>query len=180
MTPPRPLVRCLAFSAVSLALSGCSGTPTQHDPVLDELDTVAMATQKYFDVSVALADGFVPASPCESSPAGAMGHHYVHPGRMDGRIVLTEPEALLYIPEGGGLRLAGVEYIVPVVLDGRPYFGSAAPDAGPSPSIMRQTFQGPMPGHNPAMPWHWDLHVWLFSHNPAGRFAQWNSALRCP
>ena len=25
-----------------------------------------------------------------------------------------------------------------------------------------------------------DLHVWLYRHNPAGRFAMWNPTVRCP
>ena len=36
-----------------------------------------------------------------------------------------------------------------------------------------------MPGHLPGMPWHWDLHVWVWANNPSGTFAQWNPALSC-
>ena len=166
----------------AFAMTGCDGgSPQAPDPVQSDLDRVAVATERYFDVAAALADGFIQASPCEAvAGVGAMGHHYLNPARMDGRIVLTEPEVLLYIPEGGRLRLAGVEYVLPIIQDGRPYFGAAMPVTGPAPTIMGQTFQGPMPGHNPAMPWHFDLHVWLFDDNPAGRFAQFNSRLRCP
>ena len=41
-------------------------------------------------------------------------------------------------------------------------------------------FDGPMLGHNPEMPIHYDLHVWLYRHNPAGQFAMWNPQIRCP
>jgi hypothetical protein len=67
-----------------------------------------------------------------------------------------------------------------------PWFSHDDPrDAGltffnPAPSVLGQTFDGPMAGHNPSMPWHYDLHVWLWAHNPAGLFAQFNPALSCP
>ena len=48
-----------------------------------------------------------------------------------------------------------------------------------APSLFGQSFQGPMAGHVPGMPWHYDLHVWAWSENPAGRFAQWNPTLSC-
>jgi len=36
-----------------------------------------------------------------------------------------------------------------------------------------------MPGHFAGMPVHYDLHVWLWKHNPAGMFAEWNPGLSC-
>ena len=36
-----------------------------------------------------------------------------------------------------------------------------------------------MPGHNPQMPWHYDLHVWFWEDNPDGLFAPFNPALSC-
>jgi hypothetical protein len=41
-------------------------------------------------------------------------------------------------------------------------------------------FQGPMPAHHPGMTTHYDLHVWLWKHNPTGMFAEWNPNVRCP
>jgi hypothetical protein len=37
-----------------------------------------------------------------------------------------------------------------------------------------------MPGHQPGMPIHYDLHVWLWMDNPSGMFAPWNPRVRCP
>ncbi len=42
----------------------------------------------------------------------------------------------------------------------------------PTPSIFGQTFQGPMAGHVPGMPWHYDLHVWIWAPNPSGMFVE--------
>jgi len=35
-------------------------------------------------------------------------------------------------------------------------------------------------GHEPGMPFHYDLHVWLYRHNPAGLSAMWNPRVDCP
>ena len=35
-------------------------------------------------------------------------------------------------------------------------------------------FDGPMLGHEPGMPIHYDLHAWLWKQNPSGMFARWN------
>jgi hypothetical protein len=130
---------------------------------------------------VALQDGFIADPLCVSSPAGAMGIHYVNPGRMDDRLLAGEPEILLYIPEEGRLRLVAVEYFLPIVESGRPYFGTTPPaNPRPTPELFGQRFDGPMAGHNPSMPWHYDLHVWNWQSNPAGRHAQFNPFLRCP
>jgi hypothetical protein len=37
-----------------------------------------------------------------------------------------------------------------------------------------------MPGHNPTMPIHYDLHLWFWADNPAGFFAPFNPNLSCP
>jgi hypothetical protein len=50
----------------------------------------------------------------------------------------------------------------------------------PAPVLFGRTFDGPMPGHAPGMPWHYDLHVWAWEHNPAGTFSQFNPSLACP
>ena len=48
------------------------------------------------------------------------------------------------------------------------------------PSIFGRPFDGPMLGHAPGMPIHYDLHVWVAERNPEGLFAQWNPAIACP
>ena len=84
------------------------------------------------------------------------------------------PEILLYVPKPGGkLRLVGVEYMK-VDAD-----QNLATDTD-RPSLFGQAFNGPMPGHNPTMPIHYDLHVWLEADNPMGVFAQWNPTIACP
>jgi hypothetical protein len=75
---------------------------------------------------------------------------------------------LLYLPSEGGLRLVGVEWFV-----------AEAAAGGARPEVLGVPFDGPMPGHSPDMPTHYDLHAWVWSHNPTGTFAAWNPALSC-
>jgi len=133
-----------------------------------DLAKVRAATAKYHNVDAALADGYVAAPVCVEVPGlGAMGYHYELPGSIDGIVDPLRPEALLYVPSGNGLRLVGVEYIV-----------DAGAVAG-APTLFGQTFDGPMPGHHPGQPTHYDLHVWLWSKNPSGMFSQFNPKLTC-
>jgi hypothetical protein len=136
---------------------------------LKQLAAVRQATAKYHDVSQALADGYIPVSPCEAHHGlGTMGIHYLNPAlAMDLALDPLAPELLLYVPSGNGLRLVAVEYFVADV--GQPH-----------PSLFGLPFDGPMPGHTPDMPVHYDLHVWLWQANPDGMFAQWNPSLHCP
>ena len=73
---------------------------------------VRAATSRYHDVNQALADGYVPVSPCIEAPGlGVMGIHYLNPAlASDLTIDARAPEILLYVPSDSGLRLVGVEY----------------------------------------------------------------------
>ncbi|HLO29178.1 MAG TPA: hypothetical protein VK249_08590, partial [Anaerolineales bacterium] len=83
------------------------------DPaVLKELAQVRQATDKYHDVNVALADGFIRTPSCVSSPDGGMGIHFINPARlMDPAVNILEPEILLYNETTDGMKLLGVEYM---------------------------------------------------------------------
>jgi hypothetical protein len=93
---------------------------------------------------------------------------------MDNELDIAEPEILLYATDGQGrLGLVSVEYFKP---DADGDLGTS----GDKPSLFGQPFDGPMPGHAPGMPVHYDLHVWLWQNNPSGMFAQWNPTVTCP
>lgn len=138
-----------------------------------QLDTVKRVTDRYETVGAASAAGYVPGSPCEATPQGGMGFHYVNPAAMqDPKIDPLRPEVLLYEQLAGGLQLIGVEY---VKVDNDQ---SVATD-GDRPTIFGRAFDGPMLGHAPGMPIHFDQHVWLQKRNPSGMFAQWNPDVSC-
>lgn len=50
---------------------------------------------------------------------------------------------------------------------------------GDRPSLYGHPFEGPMPGHEPGMPVHFDLHVWLYRSNPLGMLSTWNPNVKC-
>ncbi|HEY0113937.1 MAG TPA: hypothetical protein VGB59_12435 [Allosphingosinicella sp.] len=180
----------LAASALALAAPG--------EPSLAE---IRAATDRFRDVSVALAEGYVPApgSMCEAAahmgrPAelGGMGIHYFRPDllgitsppnpRVDGHGVHTDfsrPSILIYEPQvDGSLELVAVENLV---------FEKAWKAAG---------HKAPPSSHG--IPWdhmkddpatatdeahgfepHYDRHVWIYRENPSGVFAAFNPNVSC-
>jgi hypothetical protein len=158
------------------------------DRIVDGIATALAVSRKYTaGVEVAEADGYVAASPCESSAEGTMGIHYVHPEKVAAPPDLADPPILVYLPTPEGLELVAIEYFQAVIQDGQPYMGSASEPPRrdslprrPPELFPGQPFDGPMPGHNPEMPWHYDQHVWLYADNPAGLLAMWNPAIECP
>jgi hypothetical protein len=138
----------------------------------DDLSVVRQVTAEYHDVRTALADGYVPVSPCVTGDDGVMGIHYANPALLGQPVDVRRPAMLLYVPGDEGLELAGVEY----------FQADADQDLttdGDRPSVLGQAFDGPMAGHGAGMPVHYDLHVWVWKHNPAGTFAEYNPALSC-
>lgn len=133
------------------------------------------ATHQFRDVDAAIAAGYVPTDACAALPDGsaAMGYHYVNPALAgDTFIDPTMPEILVYVDDDGSRQLAAVEY----------FAADADQDlatANDRPTLMGLPFDGPMTGHEPGMPVHYDLHVWLYQRNPAGELSAWNPAVSC-
>lgn len=183
-----------AACAAPLAL-GASGSA---EPTLAE---VRAATERFRDVNVALAEGYVrdPADLCDTAdmmgrPAslGAMGVHYFRPDllgitappspRVDGNGTHTDfrlPAILIYEPQAdGSLELVAVENLV---------FARAWHESG---QAERPTFHGvpydsmsddPATAIDEAHMFepHFDRHVWIYRENPNGLFAQFNPAVSC-
>ncbi len=151
------------------------------------------ATAAFHNVDAAVASGYAnPAGlPCVASPAGTMGVHVVKASLLDQFVIPNEPELLLYLPKAnGGFKLVAVEYLVPVLVRNNttlivsPWFAPARWGTGYTqltqrPSVFGESFEGPMPGHDLTMPWHYDKHVWAWETNPNGMFSQWNPSISC-
>lgn len=102
-----------------------------------------------------------------------MGQHWVNPARlMDGVHDVSKPDILLYEPTADGPRLVGVEWLQVDADqdlgtdDDRPFLGGVP-------------FDGPMLGHEPGMPIHYDLHLYTWKHNPDGIAAPHNPRVSC-
>lgn len=187
-----------AIAAVSAAAFSTRPSPTPGEPSLDE---VKRATERFRDVNVALAEGYIrdPFNVCETAPMmgrpasqGAMGIHYVRPDllgitgppspRVNGNGTHTDfrkPGVLIYEPQAdGSLHLVAVENLV---------FAAAWRAAG---HTEPPTFHGvkwdsmvddPKTALDEAHNFepHFDRHVWLYRKNPNGVFAQFNPAVSC-
>ena len=179
-------VLALAVAAGSaFAATGSTSTVAakgKHITIAQQLAKVKAALNKYEDVNVAKAAGYAPASPCEMTPtsagaswwAGAMGVHFVNNALMKpGPLNPMKPPILVYLPTaGGGFQLVAAEYF-------KPDADQNVKTDGDRPTLFGRAFDGPMLGHGPGMPIHYDLHVWLWKHNPSGLFAPFNPDASC-
>lgn len=106
---------------------------------------------------------------CFDNPGvGGMGVHYINTDLLDTTLDPLEPEALVYVPGGQGhLGLGAVEYIVPA---------EAWDEEGHSepPTVLGRDL------HLNEELGVYVLHAWIFKHNPAGMFEDWNPRVSCP
>ena len=188
VTQPSGVTATAGQSVTTQAGNGAG--PSDNAAASALLASVRQATAAYHDVEKAKLAGYVLDPVCISSPLGTMGIHALNEGLLGPGVEADRPEALLFLPKaGGGVNLVAVEYLEFVMLrypDGsiRPWVSPDKwPDThtvvNPHPELFGQKFDGPMAGHSPTMPWHWDLHVWAWQPNPSGMFAQFNPRLSC-
>ncbi len=170
----------------SLALGLAAGTPLpaagQHPDSSAEVaktapsklvQIVREATRQYIDVNNATAAGYGPFLGCVSgSDHGAMGIHYVNGSLLNPTTIdATHPQALIYEPTNGEMRLVGVEFIVdaatwmsknsaPPVLEGQVFLYVDSPNRFKIPAFF-------------------ELHVWAWRDNPQGAFVDWNNHVTC-
>ena len=184
--------------AVALAIA----TPAMLHAQDADLDDLRVALEKYQDVNVALAEGYIPdpsghcvSAAAEGLPAelGGMGIHYLHPGRLgitgtdprvDGtgtHIDFREPAILLYEPQAdGSLVLVGVENLVweeawkAAGNTEPPMFNGRPWDRmADDPATEADEAHGFMP--------HYDQHVWLFREAaPGAELEPFNANVTCP
>lgn len=165
-----------------------------------EIAAVRAAAEKYQDVKLALADGYIadPANHCVTAemagfPAeyGAMGIHYFNPQllkvtatepRVDGESTYTDwskPAILIYEPQAdGSLELVSVENLV--FMKSWEAAGNTAPPefAGRVWDYMADDPATPGDEAHGFAP-HYDQHVWAFRANPEGNLTPFNPAVTC-
>jgi hypothetical protein len=165
------------------------------------LEQVRAATERFRDVKVAVAEGYIrdPMNICDTAPMmgfpaklGSMGIHYFRPDllgvtappnpRVDGNGAHTDflkPGILIYEPQpDGSLQLVAVENLV---------FQKSWHGAGHSrpPSFHGVEYDNmkddPATTIDEAHMFepHYDRHIWLYRQNPNGMFAQFNPDVSC-
>ncbi len=134
---------------------------------------VREATRQFIDVNAATAAGYEPLFGCVSGPDhGAMGVHYINLDLVKrGEIDVSQPQALIYEPWNGAMRLVGVEFIVD-------YTTWLAKHSAP-PVLEGQMFQFINSPNRYALSSLFELHVWAWRDNPNGAFVDWNNRVTC-
>lgn len=151
-----------------------------HSHSRSSLEAARDATERFTSLNRAAAAGYglPPAGPlheCISSfdNTGAMGFHYINGALLDSNVDARHPEALVYAPDRRGrLRLAALEYVV---------FQDAWTSAHGNtvPMLFGQMFMATGFPNRYGIPAFYSLHVWLYKHNPSGRFASFNPRVSC-
>jgi len=165
----RTFIAALALAAIVGTLV-IGAAAAGGGPLPAQWREVRAAVARYHSVAQAERAGYsVEGAPCVESPLGTMGFHAVNQALIaDPAIDPLRPEILLYAPgRNGQLKLVGIEYF------------QVYAEGSVAPLVLGRSLDGPMPGHNPVMPVHYDLHVWLAEGNPSGLFAPFNPALSC-
>lgn len=168
-----PLIKtalALAVAAGALVVATATAGAERGRSADAGLQAVRAWTDRYQAEAAALADGYVRTDDC----VPGMGYHYIDFSRLDTTLEPSRPEVILYGVSPDGHRvLLGAEWIV-VDRD-----QDLATDED-RPAVFGHDFDGPMPGHGPGMPIHYDLHAWAWSDNPDRGFATWNPTITCP
>jgi hypothetical protein len=169
------LITAVAVTLVLLA------TPSSANAGFEGLSTARAATAQFHRLEAANAAGYgilvrdLAGLTCIDSPGvGVMGIHYAN-GLALGDAVLdpAKPEALVYQPlPNGKLRLVAAEYIV---------FQGAWLQAGNTsgPTLFGQPLKLIPTGNRYGLPPFYEIHAWIWQHNPSGMFKDWNPSGSC-
>ena len=166
------LVAVLALSSFALAQHAM-----QHDSMSNSshlVQVVRNATAQYLDVNNATHAGYGAFLGCVAGPDhGAMGVHYVNPTILGkGQLDATQPQALIYEPADGQMRLVGVEFIV----DAATWLAN---NDNKPPVLDNQVFNFVDAPNRFNVPAFFELHVWAWRDNPQGAYVDWNNWVSC-
>lgn len=174
MTRQRFLMIVLVFvSALGLS-SGHILAQGPEEELTEEvrwaIHEVRQSTRDFRDIDAATDAGYGIFQDCFiGDGSGDMGQHYLQ-GDFVGDDVLDplQPEALVYEPQAdGSLTLVALEYLV---------FEDQW-TADEPPMLFGQEFH--LKTEIPETPPVWALHLWLWTHNPNGMFADYNPTIFC-
>jgi hypothetical protein len=168
------LLAATVVVAPMLAVAGDAQGAHGYGAPAKLIQLVREATRRFVDVNAATAAGYGPFLGCVSGPDhGAMGVHYVNLALYgDGQIHTARPEALIYEPSNGPMRLVGVEFIV----DAQTWLAN---HHNTPPVLEGQVFQLVVSPNRYNLPAFFELHVWAWRANPNGAFVDWNNRVSC-
>jgi hypothetical protein len=167
-----PIVLALACLTAAATIAPSNLIAQEHEIPAKLMQIVQGATRQYANVNVAVAAGYGPFLGCVSGPDhGAMGIHYVNGNLLNGQLDPERPQALIYEPSDGKLRLVGVEFIVDQATWDK---ANSAP-----PILEGQSFQFVASPNRFNIPAFYELHVWAWRQNPLGAFVDWNTRVSC-
>jgi len=187
-----PLIGMLAAATAALLVPAAAqaasatmmthGHPAAAASHLSPVASARQATRKFHSLGTAQKAGYarfkdINGIACIAMPGmGAMGVHYVN-GSLVGTpaLLLRHPEALVYAPEHGHLRLAALEYIVL-----KSTWDTAHGMNAPRPRLYGHVFNITRAPNRYGLPTFYSLHAWIWKPNPAGMFAMWNPSVHCP
>ncbi len=166
----------LAVGAVALSAAAWAGAmPLEGDlravKAATGLQAAKAATARFHSVKQASRAGYVRESPCIPGE----GFHYGNLSLLtDPALDPSRPDLVLYeLKPNGKLGLVGVEYF-------KADADQNLATTEDRPSLFGRSFDGPMPGHFPGQPAHYELHVWLWKGSPTGLFTLPNPNVNCP
>ena len=138
------------------------------------LKVVRDSTERFKDVNVAKAEGYVLQFGCVSgSDSGAMGLHYVNSTLVGGGVIdATRPQIVIYEPmPDGSLKLTGADFLVIAEQWHKTHTET--------PSLMGQLFHLFEAPNRFGLPAFYTLHVWAWKENPNGAFVNWHPHVSC-
>ncbi len=162
---PDPAPPAAAAKRSALASGHDHGRVELTPRMIREITALHVLFAKYEDMEKARQHGYEFVGPCISDPElGGMGDHYsreadVDFGRGDGTHAIERPQYLVYAPQkDGSRRLAALDYTVPY----EKWHSDKPPEFFGVPFTRNDGFGV------------WMFHIWVFQHNPAGIFANFN------
>ena len=179
--PAAPVVEPAMSAAVSADNLTAHDHIAQSAGLQQSLAQLRRVTARFHRVEEAIAAGYQLGwvngsgvriiTGCVAHPtAGAMGYHYFNQELVDDLAVdPLEPEVLVYERSPGGeLKLVAVEWVVPGP-------NTNPPGVSEPPSVLGMEMHILVPAVG-----FWLKHAWIWKHNPAGMFADWNPDVACP
>ena len=183
----RNRVRHMTLALVALSAGASYGLAQDHASHMEAmkkqdkssdaaalLKAVREATQRFKDVNIAKAEGYVLQFGCVSgSDSGAMGLHYVNGNLVAGGVLdPTRPQIIIYEPmPDGSQKLIGADFLVIAEQWHKTH--------KETPELMGQLFHLFEAPNRFGLPPFYTLHVWGWKDNPNGAFVNWHPNVSC-